>query len=67
MVFMSMHMRYPLTEEEAATYVPLNQLNSFIIAVQVSFMAFSFVNRYILERRERILYLSKIATQQQHF
>ena len=64
---MSIHMRYPESEEEAATFVPLSQLDSFIIATQISFMSFSFVNRYILERRERVLYLSKIATQQQHF
>ena len=32
----------------------------------ISFFAFTVVNRFILERRERILYLAKSTMQQQH-
>ena len=59
---MTFHMRDPQTPEEAESYIPVDALTFSILVSWISFIAFTVVNRFILERRERILYLAKTAT-----
>ena len=60
MIAMTYHMRYPVSEEEAETFIPTRQLTFQILVSCIIFAAFTVVNRFVIERRERILYLSKI-------
>ena len=66
MIAMTYHMRYPVSEEEAETFIPTRQVTYQILVSLIIFIAFTVVNRFVIERRERILYLSKITVQQQH-
>ena len=63
---MTYHMRDPVSNEEAETFIPENQLTFQILLASFFFCAFSTVNRFVIERRERITYLAKITVQQQH-
>ena len=63
---MTYHMRDPVSTEEAATFIPENQVTYQILLASFFFFAFSTVNRFVIERRERITYLAKITVQQQH-
>ena len=64
LIGMTYHMRDPINEEEAETFIPSETLTFQILVAWIAFIAFTVVNRFILERRERILYLAKITMQQ---
>ena len=66
LIGMTYHMKNPVSEKEEETFIPQNQVTYQILVAQIIFIAFTVVNRFVIERRERIMYLAKITVQQQH-
>lgn len=64
LIGMTYHMRSPQTEIEKLSFIQPDRIPANIFTTFISFVAFTVVNRFILEKRERILFLAKSITQQ---
>ena len=64
LIGMTYHMYTPRTEIEKISFVKPERIPANILTTFISFVAFTVVNRFILEKRERILFLAKSITQQ---
>ena len=66
LIGMTYHMRSPQdqTEAEEREFIPPERIPANILTSFISFVAFTVVNRYILEKRERMMFLAKSITQQ---
>ena len=65
---MHWHMREPTMEEEKAeVFVPVDRHGVHIMMICTSFLVFTVVNRFIIEKRERVLFMAKCISHQQHF
>ena len=57
------HMREPRNEKEEEEFAPVETHATNIILIWTSFVVFTVVNRFIIEKRERYLFLAKSVSQ----
>ena len=53
------HMQEPRNEKEKEAFLPVEHHTRDVIMIWTSFVVFTIINRFIIEKRERLLFMAK--------